>query len=100
MCTFILWSHADYYGDSVALGVAPRGSISCCTDPARDSAVQVVDSSLRSDSLSDVTLAGHGASDCEPLRGGVPAPPVERRHVRQLCSGVFLTPPGIRLKAV
>src|SRR5262249_3829390 len=23
---------ADYYGGSVALGVAPRGSISCCTD--------------------------------------------------------------------
>jgi hypothetical protein len=32
MCTFILWSHVDYYGGSVALGVAPRGSISCYID--------------------------------------------------------------------
>ena len=23
MCTFALWSHADYYGDSVTLGLAP-----------------------------------------------------------------------------
>ena len=60
---FALWPAfpaPDYYGDSVALGVAPRGSISCCTDPARESAVPVVHSSLRSDSLPDVALAGHG----------------------------------------
>ena len=80
---------ADYYGDSVALGVAPRGSISCCTDPARESAVQVVYSSLHSDSSSDVTLAGHGASGCETLSGGVQASPVERRHISQHCGGVF-----------
>src|SRR5437868_6072835 len=23
MCTFVLWSHSDYYGGSVALGLAP-----------------------------------------------------------------------------
>jgi hypothetical protein len=100
---FALWpafSAVDYSGDSVALGVAPRGSISCCTDPARDSAVQVVDSSLRSDSLSEVTLASYGVSGCETLRGGAQAPPVERRHISQRCGGVYLTPTGIRLQAV
>src|SRR5947209_16597041 len=39
---FALWPAfptADYYEDSVALGVAPRGSISCCTGSSRASAV-------------------------------------------------------------